>query len=263
MSPFWRESPVSVRPIVVTLGVRQGSPPSSSSTPNWGCGSAERPHCLSVLPHGSGAGLGRVFRLRRTEAGGTRLTEKLLCVSGGRYDPSLTFSENVDLTEPIISRFDVLCVVRDTVDPVQVQPHTRFCSMLSVGASGPMWGGLVCNLAPLPSSAVQLWSSLLIPHPSPPWLSSESCQPCSVFSTLTPLLGHTLGCLHRASVMGSHLASPGLPATHPRMRCWPALSSAAMSATTPATRRRRGWPAGPRSPPCLTHTVWSHCHRRY
>ena len=27
----------------------------------------------------------------------------------------------VDLTEPILSRFDVLCVVRDTVDPVQVQ----------------------------------------------------------------------------------------------------------------------------------------------
>lgn len=43
------------------------------------------------------------------------------CVTGGRYDPSLTFSENVDLTEPIISRFDILCVVRDTVDPVQVQ----------------------------------------------------------------------------------------------------------------------------------------------
>lgn len=44
-----------------------------------------------------------------------------LCAPGGRYDPSLTFSENVDLTEPIISRFDILCVVRDTVDPVQVQ----------------------------------------------------------------------------------------------------------------------------------------------
>ena len=40
---------------------------------------------------------------------------------GGRYDPSLTFSENVDLTEPILSRFDILCVVRDTVDPVQVK----------------------------------------------------------------------------------------------------------------------------------------------
>lgn len=47
--------------------------------------------------------------------------ERCLCVIGGRYDPSLTFSENVDLTEPIISRFDILCVVRDTVDPVQVR----------------------------------------------------------------------------------------------------------------------------------------------
>ena len=37
---------------------------------------------------------------------------------GGRYDPSMTFAENVDLTEPILSRFDVLCVVRDVVDPV-------------------------------------------------------------------------------------------------------------------------------------------------
>ncbi|CAI5767388.1 DNA replication licensing factor MCM2 [Podarcis lilfordi] len=45
---------------------------------------------------------------------------------GGRYDPSLTFSENVDLTEPIISRFDILCVVRDTVDPVQDEMLARF-----------------------------------------------------------------------------------------------------------------------------------------
>ena len=30
----------------------------------------------------------------------------------------MTFAENVDLTEPILSRFDVLCVVRDVVDPV-------------------------------------------------------------------------------------------------------------------------------------------------
>merc|ERR1719233_1234856 len=37
---------------------------------------------------------------------------------GGRYDSSMTFSENVDLTEPILSRFDILCVVKDTVDPV-------------------------------------------------------------------------------------------------------------------------------------------------
>ncbi|XP_041080079.1 DNA replication licensing factor mcm2 [Polyodon spathula] len=45
---------------------------------------------------------------------------------GGRYDPSLTFSDNVDLTEPIVSRFDILCVVRDTVDPVQDEMLARF-----------------------------------------------------------------------------------------------------------------------------------------
>lgn len=45
---------------------------------------------------------------------------------GGRYDPSMTFSENVDLTEPILSRFDVLCVVRDTVDPIADEHLARF-----------------------------------------------------------------------------------------------------------------------------------------
>jgi DNA replication licensing factor MCM2 len=34
----------------------------------------------------------------------------------GRYNTSLPFSQNVHLTEPILSRFDVLCVVRDTVN---------------------------------------------------------------------------------------------------------------------------------------------------
>merc|ERR1712048_1293005 len=45
---------------------------------------------------------------------------------GGRYDQSLTFSDNVDLTEPILSRFDILCVVRDTVDIVQDEMLARF-----------------------------------------------------------------------------------------------------------------------------------------
>merc|ERR1719228_2481951 len=45
---------------------------------------------------------------------------------GGRYDPSMTFAENVDLSEPILSRFDVLCVVRDTVDPVQDEHLAKF-----------------------------------------------------------------------------------------------------------------------------------------
>eukprot|EP00123_Amoebidium_parasiticum_P014514 comp22531_c0_seq1/m.34205 comp22531_c0_seq1/g.34205 ORF comp22531_c0_seq1/g.34205 comp22531_c0_seq1/m.34205 type:complete len:895 (-) comp22531_c0_seq1:338-3022(-) len=32
------------------------------------------------------------------------------------YDPTCTFSQNVKLTEPILSRFDILCVVQDRVD---------------------------------------------------------------------------------------------------------------------------------------------------
>jgi DNA replication licensing factor MCM2 len=45
---------------------------------------------------------------------------------GGRYDPTMTFANNVDLTEPILSRFDVLCVVRDTVDAVEDERLARF-----------------------------------------------------------------------------------------------------------------------------------------
>ncbi|KAF4522245.1 hypothetical protein B566_EDAN009089 [Ephemera danica] len=45
---------------------------------------------------------------------------------GGRYDPTLTFSENVNLSEPILSRFDVLCVVKDEVDPMRDVQLARF-----------------------------------------------------------------------------------------------------------------------------------------
>ncbi|TFK88748.1 MCM-domain-containing protein [Polyporus arcularius HHB13444] len=44
----------------------------------------------------------------------------------GRYNPTIPFSQNVELTEPILSRFDVLCVVKDTVDPVQDELLARF-----------------------------------------------------------------------------------------------------------------------------------------
>lgn len=52
---------------------------------------------------------------------------------GGRYNSTIPFAQNVELTEPILSRFDVLCVVRDTVDPeidemlanFVVQSHNR------------------------------------------------------------------------------------------------------------------------------------------
>lgn len=44
----------------------------------------------------------------------------------GRYNPLIPFSQNVELTEPILSRFDVLCVVKDNVDPVMDELLARF-----------------------------------------------------------------------------------------------------------------------------------------
>uniref|UniRef100_A0A803PMW9 DNA replication licensing factor MCM2 n=1 Tax=Cannabis sativa TaxID=3483 RepID=A0A803PMW9_CANSA len=45
---------------------------------------------------------------------------------GGRYDSSKTFSQNVELTDPIISRFDILCVVKDVVDPIADEMLAKF-----------------------------------------------------------------------------------------------------------------------------------------
>ena len=45
---------------------------------------------------------------------------------GGRYDSSRTFSDNVELTDPILSRFDILCVVKDTIDSVLDERLARF-----------------------------------------------------------------------------------------------------------------------------------------
>lgn len=45
---------------------------------------------------------------------------------GGRYDSSMTFSENVNLSDPILSRFDILCVVKDECDPMQDQKLAQF-----------------------------------------------------------------------------------------------------------------------------------------
>ncbi|XVE91023.1 hypothetical protein DITRI_Ditri20bG0122800 [Diplodiscus trichospermus] len=45
---------------------------------------------------------------------------------GGRYDSSKTFSQNVELTDPIISRFDILCVVKDVVDPITDEMLAKF-----------------------------------------------------------------------------------------------------------------------------------------
>lgn len=44
----------------------------------------------------------------------------------GRYNSSAPLSANVDLTEPILSRFDILCVIRDTVDPAADERLAKF-----------------------------------------------------------------------------------------------------------------------------------------
>eukprot|EP00485_Elphidium_margaritaceum_P002349 CAMPEP_0202687664 /NCGR_PEP_ID=MMETSP1385-20130828/3322_1 /ASSEMBLY_ACC=CAM_ASM_000861 /TAXON_ID=933848 /ORGANISM="Elphidium margaritaceum" /LENGTH=878 /DNA_ID=CAMNT_0049342499 /DNA_START=79 /DNA_END=2715 /DNA_ORIENTATION=- len=44
----------------------------------------------------------------------------------GRYDSSLTFVENVDLTDPILTRFDILAVVKDKVDIIHDEKLANF-----------------------------------------------------------------------------------------------------------------------------------------
>lgn len=46
--------------------------------------------------------------------------------NGGRYNSTLPLSQNVNLTEPILSRFDILCVVRDLVNPELDERLARF-----------------------------------------------------------------------------------------------------------------------------------------
>ncbi|KAJ6307769.1 hypothetical protein OIU76_017541 [Salix suchowensis] len=43
---------------------------------------------------------------------------------GGRYDSSKTFSQNVELTDPIVSRFDILCVVKDVAKGANIDDRS-------------------------------------------------------------------------------------------------------------------------------------------
>ena len=44
----------------------------------------------------------------------------------GRYNPQKSLAENVELTDPILQRFDVLCVLIDTVDPSADERLAKF-----------------------------------------------------------------------------------------------------------------------------------------
>lgn len=81
---------------------------------------------------------------------------------GGRYDSSCTFAENVELTDPILQRFDLLCVLQDTVDPVEDERLATFVTsshMRSVPTSQYVRG-----LAELPSQSDTGSNSDLIPQ---------------------------------------------------------------------------------------------------
>ncbi|OAG29675.1 DNA replication licensing factor MCM2 [Nematocida displodere] len=62
----------------------------------------------------------------------------------GKYNPSYTFSQNVNLSDPIITRFDIICVVKDECNPAYdrelatfiVSSHQR--SLSSAYAEGPI-----------------------------------------------------------------------------------------------------------------------------
>jgi DNA replication licensing factor MCM2 len=59
---------------------------------------------------------------------------------GGRYDASFSFSENVELTDPILQRFDVLCVLQDVVDPIADERLALFVANSHI-RSHPLYNG--------------------------------------------------------------------------------------------------------------------------
>ncbi|KAL9404179.1 hypothetical protein Peur_001151 [Populus x canadensis] len=44
----------------------------------------------------------------------------------GRYDSSKTFSQNIELTDPIFSYFEILCVVKEVDDPITDEMLAEF-----------------------------------------------------------------------------------------------------------------------------------------
>lgn len=53
---------------------------------------------------------------------------------GGRYDSSNTLADNVELTDPILQRFDILCVLQDVVDPVADERLATFVTSSHMNA---------------------------------------------------------------------------------------------------------------------------------
>lgn len=66
----------------------------------------------------------------------------------GRYNSAISFAQNVNLTDPILSRFDILCVVKDQVDPIVDERLARFVIGSHV-RSHPCNHGKIAQEAPI------------------------------------------------------------------------------------------------------------------
>jgi hypothetical protein len=77
------------------------------------CSYQQQSHCTSKLTH------------VRTHACVCDCKLVCLCVCY-RYDIQKPFNVNVELTEPILSRFDILCTVKDHVDPIVLPPSLPY-----------------------------------------------------------------------------------------------------------------------------------------
>ncbi|KAI9910058.1 hypothetical protein PsorP6_010453 [Peronosclerospora sorghi] len=56
---------------------------------------------------------------------------------GGRYNAARTLAENVELTDPILQRFDLLCVLQDQVDPVNDERLADFVISSHMRSNAP------------------------------------------------------------------------------------------------------------------------------
>ena len=50
------------------------------------------------------------------------------------YDSSITLADNVELMDPILQRFDVICVLQDEVDPIADEHMAKFVTSRHMNA---------------------------------------------------------------------------------------------------------------------------------
>ncbi|RCI12812.1 hypothetical protein L249_0544 [Ophiocordyceps polyrhachis-furcata BCC 54312] len=104
---------------------------------------------------------------------------------GGRYNSTIPFAANVQLTEPILSRFDILCVVRDTVEPSEDERLARFI-VGSHGRSHPLSSAAETPAAAAATTTTTAPDSMEVEHASVPTGESgrQQQQPAEIPQSL-------------------------------------------------------------------------------